>query len=126
MYCPKCGTQISDNVAFCGTCGQAINQPAPANNSTNFQSPTSQANVNMAAQGTAQRTSGFAIASLVLGILGISILAIIFGAIAINQTGKDPNLSGRGMAIAGLVLGIVWVAIIFIFVIAIIGAASSL
>jgi hypothetical protein len=54
-----------------------------------------------------QRTSGLAVASLVLGIVGFSILAIIFGGVAIGQTGKDPNLSGRGMAVAGLVLGIV-------------------
>jgi hypothetical protein len=63
--------------------------------------------VSVYAQRTAgvQRTSGLAVASLVLGIIGFSILAIIFGGVAIGQTGKDPNLGGRGMAVAGLVLG---------------------
>jgi hypothetical protein len=42
-----------------------------------------------------------------MGILWISILAIIFGAIALSQMGKDPHISGKGMAIAGLVLGII-------------------
>lgn len=54
-------------------------------------------------------------ASLVLGIAGffinfLSILAIIFGAVAMGQTAKNPELKGRGMAITGLVLGIIVVA----------------
>jgi len=53
-----------------------------------------------------------AIAALVMGIVGfiffgpLAILAIIFGAIGIGQTNKDPYLKGKGMAVAGLVLGI--------------------
>jgi hypothetical protein len=71
-----------------------------------------------------RRTSGFAIASLVLGILGFSILAIIFGGVAINQTGKDPNLSGKGMAVAGLVLGIIgFIAELIIILAIVIGFA---
>lgn len=54
------------------------------------------------------RTSGFAIASLILGVLGISLLAIIFGAIALGET-RRPGVEGRGMAIAGIVLGILWI-----------------
>src|SRR5687768_13652451 len=48
--------------------------------------------------GASSRTSGLAIASLVLGILWLywigSILAVIFGHIAINQAKKDPALRG--------------------------------
>ena len=54
--------------------------------------------------GSPRPTSGFAIASMVLGILGTGIIAVIFGHVAmkdIKKTGKD----GKGMAIAGLVLG---------------------
>jgi hypothetical protein len=73
------------------------------------------------------RNSGLAVASLVLGIVGVfinplSILAIIFGAIAMSQTGRNPNLKGRGMAVAGLVLGIV-VAAFWIIIIIIAGSA---
>ena len=72
------------------------------------------------------RTSGLAIASMVLGILWIywlgSILAIIFGHIAISQSGKDPSLRGKGMAIAGIVLGYVGLGIL---VLAIIVAATA-
>ena len=59
------------------------------------------------------RTSGLAIASMVLGIVWVywigSILAVIFGHIALSQTSRDETLRGRGMAIAGLVLGYVGV-----------------
>ena len=72
------------------------------------------------------RTSGLAIASMVLGILWVywigSILAVIFGHIAISQAGKDPTLRGKGMAIAGLVLGYIGVGFL---VLAILVAASS-
>jgi hypothetical protein len=53
------------------------------------------------------------VASLVLGIIGViagfilSVLAIIFGALARGDTAKDPTLGGRSMATAGLILGIV-------------------
>ena len=53
-----------------------------------------------------------AIASLVMGILGFifglpAALAVIFGGIALSETGKNPNIGGRGMAVAGLILGII-------------------
>ena len=58
------------------------------------------------------RTSGAAIASLVLGLLGICPLAFIgglvatlLGVIGIGATGK-PGVKGRGIAIAGLILGL--------------------
>ncbi|MBM4020243.1 MAG: DUF4190 domain-containing protein [Planctomycetes bacterium] len=59
------------------------------------------------------RTSGMAIASLVLGLVGIfacgflGILAIIFGAVGMRDTRRDPNVKGRGLAVAGLILGII-------------------
>jgi len=64
--------------------------------------------------------NGFAIASIVLGILWIwwigSVLAIIFGFVALNQI-KTSNgqQTGRGMAIAGLVLGFIGVGTILLF-----------
>lgn len=61
-------------------------------------------------------TSGMAVASLVLGIVGItigwfllavpSILAVIFGHIGLSETSKG-HKTGKGMAVAGLVLGYV-------------------
>lgn len=63
-------------------------------------------------------TSGFAIASLILGIFSILlgwvpffgwilvILAIVFGILALINIDKGLN-SGRGLAIAGLILGVI-------------------
>lgn len=79
------------------------------------------------------KNDGFAIASLVLGIIGLvffwfpvcSILAIIFAAISISRINKsDGQLTGKGMAIAGLVLGIISVAII-VLVFVIVGAGAA-
>jgi prepilin-type processing-associated H-X9-DG protein len=60
------------------------------------------------------RTSGKAIASLVLGILSLfctfftGLPAIILGALGLSEIGKMPSVvRGKGMAIAGIVLGAV-------------------
>ena len=59
-------------------------------------------------------TNGLAIASMVLGIVWVywvgSVLAVIFGHIALAQTKRNPYQSGRGMAIAGVVLGYIGLA----------------
>ncbi|MET0713087.1 MAG: DUF4190 domain-containing protein [Jiangellaceae bacterium] len=66
-----------------------------------------------------QRTNGFAIASLVFGIISGILLAVIFGIIALVQIPKK-NQKGKGMAIAGLVLAgvwtLIWVALIVVVV----------
>jgi hypothetical protein len=59
---------------------------------------------------------------MVLGILWLfwigSILAVIFGHVALSQIQKNPLIQGRGMAIAGLVLGWVGVGVLLIALIA--------
>lgn len=51
-------------------------------------------------------TNGFAIASLVLGLVGGSLLAVIFGHVAHAQIASSGGRqSGSGMATAGLILG---------------------
>lgn len=58
----------------------------------------------------ASSTSGFAIWSLICGLLGFclpipsSILAIIFGIVGLNKT-RDPRVGGKGLAIAGICVG---------------------
>ena len=72
------------------------------------------------------KTSNLAVASLVMGVLGVfggwfccgpifPVLAIVFGHIAYSKINKDSNfLSGKGMAIAGFILGYV---ALFLFII---------
>ena len=68
-------------------------------------------------QGQHPKTSGFAIASLVFGVIGGSILAIVFGLIARNRIDKSGGtLGGRGLATAGIVLGALWLGLILLFV----------
>ena len=63
-----------------------------------------------------RRTSGLAVASMVLGIVWVywigSLLAVVFGHIALAQMKRDPGFTGRGMAVAGLVLGYVGLALL--------------
>jgi Domain of unknown function (DUF4190)/Septum formation len=75
-----------------------------------------------------QSTSGLAIASLILGIIGFlwfcAVLSVIFGIIALNQT-KGGKQQGRGMAIAGLVLSGVWTVILVAVIVAVVVSGES-
>ena len=61
-----------------------------------------------------------------LGIVGVflcfvivpSILAVIFGGIAVSKANQNPAVGGRGRAIAGLVLGLISLGL-FVLVLAI-------
>ncbi|MFG1933185.1 DUF4190 domain-containing protein [Mycobacterium sp. NPDC048908] len=56
-------------------------------------------------------TNGWAIAAFVLGILGGTILSVIFAIVALVQI-RGRRQRGRGLAIAALVISAVWVAAI--------------
>ncbi|SED83312.1 DUF4190 domain-containing protein [Jiangella alba] len=77
-------------------------------------------------------TSGLAVASLVLGILWLgwlgSLLAVIFGHVALGKMRRDPSVGGRGLAIAGLVLGYIGIGSFLawmLFLIGLVGASST-
>tara|TARA_B100001105_G_C22144124_1_gene337198 strand:+ start:268 stop:474 length:207 start_codon:yes stop_codon:yes gene_type:complete len=65
---------------------------------------------------------------MVLGILWLywigSILAVIFGHVALSQIRKDPSIQGRGMAVAGVVLG--WVGVGALLLVLIIGGSIAI
>ncbi len=79
-------------------------------------------------------TNGMAIASLVLGIIGViscgytffvaPVLAIIFGVIGRRQI-RERGQQGNGLAIAGLSLGIIGVVISLVWVLFVILAVTS-
>jgi len=79
-----------------------------------------------------RRTDGLSIAAMVCGILAffasylgivLAILAIVFGAIGMGRTKRNPDLKGRGMAITGFVLGIL---AFFVVILAVVFLASLL
>lgn len=92
-YCTYCGKDISGAAVSCPHCGHPQVAAAPA-----------------------RRTEGTAIASLICGIAGVSllpllpsILAVVFGRQARARIASDASLDGEHLARAGTILG--WVGI---------------
>ena len=117
--CPKCGSPNDEGAEICRECGaplppeQIDEQPStgagysqPAYNPPTYNQPI-------------QTTSGTAIASLVCGILGWtvlpvvgSIIAVILGHMAKGEIARSGGLaSGDGLATVGLVLGYASIAL---------------
>jgi len=78
----------------------------------------------------AKPAMGFAIASIVCGLVGLfvagyilGLLAIIFGAIALKRVRNNPGTPGRGLAVAGMILGLIDVILLAILMLAI-GASA--
>jgi len=78
-----------------------------------------------AASANPPKTSGLAVASLILGIISLMgaavlivpmILAIVFGHVSLSKIRRDPRLGGSGIAIAGLVMGYISIVFGFVFV----------
>jgi prepilin-type processing-associated H-X9-DG protein len=93
MYCPKCKTQNPDNAQSCWFCHSVLTPVSPS-------SPV-----------LSVKTSGLAIASLVLGILApftcfiTAIPAIVLGIVALVKISKSAGqLKGSGLAITGIVI----------------------
>jgi hypothetical protein len=111
-FCRSCGAELA-GAHFCPRCGARADAVRPVS----------------------EGTSGNAIASLVLGILGFvvfplvpSILAIVLGRSAKRDIAARPGLGGEGMATAGIVLGWIGVAVIVVavlFVVPVLSAVSG-
>jgi hypothetical protein len=56
------------------------------------------------------RTSGWALASFILGIFAVVPLSVIFGFVGLQRI-RRLGQRGRGLAIAGLILSVVWVGV---------------
>ncbi len=87
-------------------------------------------------QPVVQGTDGYAIASLVLGIVGLlgvaffgfvaAVLAAVFGHVALGRISRaGAGRGGRGLAIAGLVLGYITIGLTVLFF-AIVGISFGL
>ncbi len=122
MFCNQCGTQNQDGVRFCVNCGADLaasqqpqttpNQQPQGNPYQNnpYQQPVYQA--------PKQPGHGFAVASLVLGIVSFFISAIIAGSLAIvfGSVAKSKGNTGK-LATAGIICGIVGIALWAFFLI---------
>jgi len=135
MFCPQCGAPNEDDAIFCGNCGAVLNAdeiaeaPDDLTLLTDEPEPTEEAAMppqpppplppppRPAAPPASPPTSGMAIASLVLGVSGLtvvpligSILALILGYMARNDIRQRPGeVSGEGLATAGIIMG--WIAV---------------
>jgi len=97
MHCTSCGSDISPGSDFCTSCGVTFN---PAG---------------YAGYPVPRRTSGMAIASLVISIVGFfmcffifQIVAVIFGILAKKEISESQGMvEGDGLAVGGIVIGIV-------------------
>lgn len=72
----------------------------------------------------APKTNVLAIISLIAGILGLNLIAVILGHVALSQINKTGE-GGRVLAIIGLVLGYIGIIVIVIIVIFVIIAAAT-
>lgn len=140
MDCPACGAPNEDNALFCGSCGTTLS-PAEDTAQQTLAEATAAVEAGRdetfapaatprvaapqprvpgtlyAAPAPTVPTSGQAIASLVLGIGGLtflplvgSIIAVILGPMARSEIRRRPDqVSGDGVALVGMILG--WIGI---------------
>jgi hypothetical protein len=119
MLCNNCSKTNLQSAVFCSNCGDRLVATAPitppvvqvAPSASAAPAATSAPTVSNYSPGNyavAQKTNGKAIASLVLSLLGFSILGVIFGHIARGEIRRSNNTqTGDGLALAGLIIG--WV-----------------
>jgi Domain of unknown function (DUF4190)/Protein of unknown function (DUF2510) len=71
-------------------------------------------------------TDGYAIASLITGIVGVPIVPLVLGVIARNRIRESGGLKeGNGLAIAGIILGSIQIVIFVVVFLVIFGVAVS-
>jgi hypothetical protein len=119
-FCSKCGTQVDEGSTFCQNCGAPV-----AGNEAQVQAATAPPPAPAAQPATAGKTNVMAIVSLIASIVSlflnpvgiISLLGIIFGAIANGQIKRNPGTKGGVLAIVGIIIGVlslIWIIIMII------------
>lgn len=108
MICPNCGHENPEGREFCQSCGAPLSEPAPSPVPSAPPAPSASS-----VPSEAPPTSGLAVASLIMGIVGWfvlplvgGVLAVVFGHMAKREIAQsEGRLGGDGLATAGLVLG---------------------
>ena len=114
MKCPYCGEPMAPEAKFCANCGAARPLSDQIEEKSSFEQTGSSyqnsphVSGSTGTQAYRQEKSGFAIASLVLGIIGILFGGLICGILAIIFANKAGRIAGpSGIGTAGKVLGII-------------------
>ena len=123
IKCNNCQTENDDNARMCNLCGQVLSGAPQAQQAQRPVPPPAQPGMSPsgvprampnaspmpARQPLVQKTNGFAIASLILGLLGCTApLGLIAAIIALVQIGDERGATrGRGLAFGGLAVSIV-------------------
>ena len=137
MFCPMCGAPNEDDADFCGNCGgamnaedvsvemhqesdtvdEAVDEPLEEDVAVEVAERAPAEPPPPAAASPSVPTSGLAVAALVSGVAGLTILPIVGGILAIvlgymarrDIRARPDEVSGDGLALAGIVMG--WIAI---------------
>lgn len=113
MFCSNCGTENAEGSTVCQSCGASLTSPASQPPAQAIMRPTP--------------TSGLATASLIFGILGLtllptlgSIVAVILGYMAKSEIESSAGqLEGSSLATAGLVLGYIGLGLALLGIVAV-------
>ncbi len=128
MVCPNCGNNNENGAQFCANCGTSL--AAPTETAPNYEQIPNVQNVYQEPYNqyipNADAGKGFAIASLVLGLVSFlcfpiitGVLGIIFGSVAKKKGSRS------GMATAGIVCGIIGLVLWVIMLMANVSLYSS-
>jgi type II secretory pathway pseudopilin PulG len=126
VRCSHCGFVSFANAEHCKRCGNALPMPQSGADAQHYPMQS------RAFRGGTKKNAGLAIASLVLGVVGLptlglfgvgAITGIVLGAIALSRASRHPHeYGGRGLAIGGIVAN--GVSLIIIPVIGIVAAIA--
>jgi type II secretory pathway pseudopilin PulG len=128
--CPFCAEEIQEEAVKCRWCGSMLDGSQSGQSAAVPTAVAPGAPATYTPYKPPAQTNGFAIASLVVGIIffGIgSILALIFGYVGKGQIDRSEGREeGRGLAIAGIVVGWVGVVLSVIAIIAFVALLPTL
>jgi prepilin-type processing-associated H-X9-DG protein len=114
VLCPRCRKRNPAGTARCQFCGAAMAAPWGAGAAVPAAAPPPDT--------ANERTSGLAIASLVLGLLGLfsfglgALVGLVLGIVGLRQIGQsEGRVQGQGLAIAGIVVSGLVLVMMFVF-----------
>lgn len=123
MYCHKCGKEIPDGEIICKECSQTNMPTAPQEPAVSLTNPPNPQPVYIDPD-SLQTTNGMAIASLLTGLIGFGIVALILGIIANNQIKASlGRQKGSGLAIAGIIIGCIGIVASILLLVGLLGAS---